>query len=141
MVPLRTLRSGLSLIPRRPIGLIGVRFFLRFNLTDFDELKYNYCMAILTIQQIKDTVSKYGEKYGIKSAYLFGSYAKNAATSDSDVDILIEKGEIKSYDDYCDLKFAIEDELNADVDLLTSESLKPRFFELIKNDRVLLYGT
>ena len=95
---------------------------------------------MLTVDQIKETVSKYSEKYGVKSAYLFGSYAKNTATEDSDIDLIIEKGDIKSYDDYCNLKFAIEDELATDVDLLTTEGVKPRFFDQIKNDRILLYG-
>lgn len=95
---------------------------------------------MLTIEKIKEVVSKYGKKYGIKNAYLFGSYAKNSATESSDVDIIIEKGDVQTYDAYCDLKFAIEDELNASVDLLTTEGVKARFFDLIKDDRILLYG-
>ena len=39
-----------------------------------------------------------------------------------------------------DMKFAIEDELDTSVDLLTTEGVKPRFYELIKDDRILLYG-
>lgn len=95
---------------------------------------------MLTIDQIKNTVSKYGKEYGIKNAYLFGSYAKNEATNDSDIDLIIEKGSLDDYDAYCSLKFSIEDELGVDVDLLTTESVRPRFYELIKNDRILLYA-
>ena len=95
---------------------------------------------MLTIEKIKDVVSRNGEKYGIKSAYLFGSYAKGEATEASDVDLIIDKGEIKSYDSYCDFKFSVEDELGKSIDLLTTDGVKPRFFDLIKNDRVLLYG-
>ena len=95
---------------------------------------------MLTLNRIKQVVAEVGKKYGIKSAYLFGSYAKNEATESSDVDIIIEKGNLRTYDDYCDMKFTIEDELGTDVDLLTTEGVKPRFYELIKNDRILLYG-
>ncbi len=95
---------------------------------------------MLTIEQIKSVVTKVGKKYGIKSAYLFGSYAKGDANDSSDVDIIIEKGNLQTYDDYCDMKFAIEDELDTSVDLLTTEGVKPRFYELIKDDRILLYG-
>lgn len=42
---------------------------------------------MLTIEEIKAAVEKVGKKYGIKNAYLFGSYAKGEATEDSDVDI------------------------------------------------------
>ena len=95
---------------------------------------------MLTIEEIKAAVTKVGKKYDIKSAYLFGSYAKGDATDSSDVDIIIEKGDLQTYDAYCGMKFAIEDELGTDVDLLTMEGVKPRFYELIKNDRILLYG-
>ena len=95
---------------------------------------------MVTIQQIKATVSKYAQKHGIKNAYLFGSYAKGEATVDSDIDIIIEKGRLQTYDEYCDMKFGIEDELGVDVDLLTTDGVRPRFYELIKNDRILLYG-
>lgn len=95
---------------------------------------------MLTIDKIKGTVAKFSEKYGVKSAHLFGSYAKGNAGEDSDVDLIIEKGDVQSYDDYCDLKFSIEDELGIRVDLLTTEGVRPKFFEMIKNDRILLYA-
>lgn len=95
---------------------------------------------MLDVKQIQNSVSKHAEKYGVQSAYLFGSYAKNTATENSDIDIIIEKGNLRTYDAYSDFKFAIEDELGRKVDLLTTESVRPRFFELIKNDRILLYG-
>lgn len=95
---------------------------------------------MLTIDEIKKAVTKYGKKYGIKSAYLFGSYAKNAATENSDIDLIIEKGDLQTYKSYSGLLYDLEDELGISVDLLTTEGVKPRFFELIKNDRILLYG-
>lgn len=95
---------------------------------------------MLTINQIKDVVAKIGKKYGIKNAYLFGSYAKNEATEDSDVDLIIDKGRVKTYKEFYHLCEDLEDELQTNVDLLTEKSTTPRFFELIKNDRILLYG-
>ena len=95
---------------------------------------------MLTIDKIKATVSKYGKEYGIKSAYLFGSYAKGNAKEGSDVDLLIEKGKINTYKEYSGFLYSVEDELGTHVDLLTDKSIKPRFFDLIKNDRILLYG-
>ena len=59
---------------------------------------------------ISDLHHFFNTRHGVKNAYLFGSYAKQTATE------------------------------NSDVDVLTTESIKPRFFELIKDDRVLLYG-
>ncbi|MBQ9020097.1 nucleotidyltransferase domain-containing protein [Candidatus Saccharibacteria bacterium] len=95
---------------------------------------------MLTIDRIKDAVTKIGKKYGIESAYLFGSYAKNTATDDSDVDILIEKGKIHTYREYYYFKKELEDELGTSVDVLDYKAMFPGFFEIIKNDRIPLYG-
>ncbi|MBR1486583.1 MAG: nucleotidyltransferase domain-containing protein [Synergistaceae bacterium] len=95
---------------------------------------------MLTINEISNIVSKLGKKYGIKNAYLFGSYAKGLANEDSDIDIIIDRGELNTYDSYYDLHEELVNELGTEVDLLATDGIKPRFFELIKNDRILLYG-
>ena len=95
---------------------------------------------MLTLDKIKDIVSKYCKQYGIKNAYLFGSYAKNTATEDSDVDLLMDLGEVKDYMTYEDMRLNLVRELGTDVDVVTTGGVKPRFFELIKNDRIPLYG-
>lgn len=95
---------------------------------------------MLTIDQIKEAVAKASKKYGVKSAYLFGSYAKKTATEGSDVDILLNAGSITTYDDFYHLHKSLEEDLNAKVDLLTMDGINPRFYDLIKSDRVLLYG-
>ena len=96
---------------------------------------------MLTVKRIKEVVSKAAKKYGVKSAYLFGSYAKGEATANSDVDIIIDRGDVKTYDAYYDLLSELEYNLGTNVDLLSTDGVKPRFFDLIKNDRILLYGT
>ena len=94
---------------------------------------------MLTIEKIKEVVTRLGKKYGVKSAYLFGSYAKNTATEDSDVDLIIDKGEIRSFIQYFHLYEDLKEEFGTEVDLLTEKSLSPKFLDYIKNDRILLY--
>ena len=94
---------------------------------------------MLTIPQIKTIVTRVGKKYGIKKAYLFGSYAKNTASRSSDVDLIIDKGDVHSFKDFFHLHEDLERELATSVDLLTEKGITPRFYERIKNDRVLLY--
>ena len=95
---------------------------------------------MLTINEIKDAVEKVGKKYGIKSAYLFGSYARGEANEDSDVDIIIDRGEIRGMQ-LSGFRLDLIDELGGvEVDVLTTKSVRPKFFEFIKNDRKLLYG-
>jgi len=45
---------------------------------------------MLTLQQIKDTVSVYFKDKPVKRVFLFGSYAKGSAREGSDVDLLLE---------------------------------------------------
>lgn len=94
---------------------------------------------MLTISQIRDKVAKIGQRYGIKSAYLFGSYAKNLANDQSDIDIVIDKGNIHSFKDFYHFRTDLEAELGTNVDILTEASLRPGLRDLIKNDRILLY--
>ena len=48
---------------------------------------------ILTIKKIKETVKPLAAKYNINEVYLFGSYARGDATSESDLDFLVFGGE------------------------------------------------
>lgn len=95
---------------------------------------------MLTLERIKDVVATVGKKYGIKNAYLFGSYAKNTATESSDVDLIIDRGNVKTYNDYFHMCEELEDELKTPIDITSEEGMLPGFFELVKNDRILLYA-
>ena len=65
------------------------------------------------------------KKYGVKSIGLFGSYAKNKQKKGSDIDFLVEfeKGK-KTFDNYMDLKFYLEDLFSCNVDLVVKEAIK-----------------
>lgn len=95
---------------------------------------------MLTIEKIQATVTKIGKKYGIKRAYLFGSYAKNQANENSDADLIIDNGDVGTFKDFFHFHEELKKELGTNVDLLTEASIKPSFFERIKNDRILVYG-
>lgn len=49
---------------------------------------------VYTIEEIKCIVIPIAKSYGIASISLFGSYAKGKATSKSDLDFIIDKGEL-----------------------------------------------
>jgi len=65
------------------------------------------------------------KKYGVKKIGLFGSYLRKQQKKDSDIDILIEfyKGK-KTFDNYMDLKFYLEDLFHCDVDLIIKEAIR-----------------
>lgn len=66
------------------------------------------------------------KEYGIKNIGLFGSYIKGEQNAASDVDILVDFLENqKTFDNYIDLKFFLEDLLERKVGLVIYETIKP----------------
>ena len=53
---------------------------------------------VYSIEQIQKLITPIAKKYGLKSVFLFGSYARGTATENSDVDLIIDTSgtEIKS---------------------------------------------
>ena len=50
---------------------------------------------VYTIDELKIIIGDIAKQYGVKKVALFGSYSTGKETADSDVDLLIDKGEIK----------------------------------------------
>lgn len=66
------------------------------------------------------------KQFGVKSLAVFGSFARDEAREDSDVDMLVEFDSPPTFNAYMDLKFYLEDLLGRPVDLGTPDTLKPR---------------
>ena len=77
------------------------------------------------LQKIEENKEKM-RKFGVKRIGLFGSYIKGEQKQKSDIDILVEfKKGMKTFDNYMELKFFLEDLFNCKVDLVITEALKP----------------
>lgn len=63
---------------------------------------------------------------GVKSIGLFGSFVREQASRESDVDLLVEfdSGK-KTYDNFIDTCFLLEELLGRRVELVTKDSLSP----------------
>lgn len=62
---------------------------------------------------------------GVRRIGLFGSYAREVATLNSDIDFLATIDE-PSFDRYMEVRFFLEDLLGRRVDLVLEEDVKPR---------------
>jgi len=78
------------------------------------------------------------KKYGAKKVSLFGSYARNEATADSDIDILLDKGEIRGMG-VLDFQEELASKLGKKVDVVTTVGASERFLKKIERDEVVLY--
>lgn len=65
-------------------------------------------------------------RFGVLRCGIFGSFVRNEADAQSDIDILVEfaPGQ-KSFDNFMHLAFFLEELLDRRVDLITTESLSP----------------
>lgn len=68
------------------------------------------------------------KKYGVSRCGLFGSFRRGTATDESDVDMLvIFAPEKKTFNNFMDLCFFLEELFGRKVDVVTPESLSPHF--------------
>lgn len=94
-----------------------------------------------TIEELRSKIAPIAQLHGVQCVSLFGSYSKGTAATDSDIDLKIEKGKLKSLFQICSFRLAVEDALDRPVDLVTSESSDRAFLDRIEKDEVLLYRT
>ena len=90
------------------------------------------------LDEIKQIVAELAAQYGAKRVYLFGSCARGDMTDSSDIDLRIDKGNIKGFQ-LAGLLLDLEDSLGRPVDLVPTTSLDQRFLDAIRDDEVLLY--
>lgn len=86
-------------------------------------------MTVQNKQQVLDRVIRNKaelKKFGVKRFGLFGSFLKGRQNPGSDIDFLVEfeKG-LKTFDNFMNLSFFLEDLMERKVDLVTVESLSP----------------
>jgi predicted nucleotidyltransferase len=73
--------------------------------------------------------------YGVRRLGLFGSCARGECTEISDLDFVVEF-EKKSFDAYMDLKLFLEELFSCQVDLVISDTIKPRLRSLILGEAI-----
>lgn len=92
-----------------------------------------------TVKEIKEKVTPVAKSFGVKSVCLFGSYARGSADDESDVDIFIEKGRLKSLIQYFMFVSELEKILECHVDVVTTGIEDKDFLRNIQREGVLLY--
>jgi len=90
--------------------------------------------AILTLKEHEKFIR---QRFRVKRIGIFGSFARGEEREDSDLDVLVvfEDGQ-KTFENYMDLKFHLEDLFGREVDLVTEKALKPQLKDIIMKDIV-----
>ena len=95
---------------------------------------------IYTVDEIRAIAVPIARKHGVASLYLFGSYARGEANVDSDIDFLMDGGEISSLYRLSAFRLELEDALGKPVDLLTLGHNDQGFIQKIRKDEVMIYA-
>ncbi|MBU0559081.1 MAG: nucleotidyltransferase family protein [Bacteroidetes bacterium] len=93
-------------------------------------------MEKYTSTEILDILQKHREllrKYRVKKIGLFGSFSRNESTVGSDIDFVVDFEE-KSFDNFMDLSFALEEIFRREVDLLTDNTISHYIYPSVKNE-------
>ncbi len=75
-------------------------------------------------------------RFGVILLALFGSTARDTATSGSDVDLLVAFNSPATSKRYFGVQFYLEDLLGCPVDLITEKALRPELRPYIEQERV-----
>ena len=94
---------------------------------------------VYNIGQIREIVRPIAAAYGISAVWLFGSYARGEVTDDSDIDLLIDCGNVSSGFRLGGLYTDLRDGLRRDIDMVTTGDDDKEFPHRIHGDEVLLY--
>ncbi len=86
-------------------------------------------MIVNNKEQIFEQLGKNREalsKLGVSRVGVFGSFVRSEQNDDSDVDLLVDfAAEQKSFENFMNLAFLLEEVFGRKVDLVTLESLSP----------------
>jgi len=93
----------------------------------------------MTFYDIKSRILPVLVRQGVLKASLFGSFARNEAARNSDVDILVKLAKNKSLLDLVALRLELMKKLGKKVDVLTYDSINPLLKDRIMKEQKLIY--
>ena len=94
---------------------------------------------MLTIESIKERIYPICKEYGVNKVFIFGSYARGEATYNSDIDLHIEKGDIKNLFQMCGFREDLKAVLGKEVDIVSVIPKNINFRQALLDEEILLY--
>ncbi len=120
--------------------------------SDLKLLNIRKSAKIYTIDEIKAMSYPIFKKYKIKKAFIFGSYSQGTARRSSDIDFMVEGGNIKSLGNLTEFALELVQLFRKEVDIICEENYKndkssneyfkranKLFYDRVCKERVLIY--
>ena len=76
------------------------------------------------------------ERFGVTKLALFGSFARDTASEESDVDLLVRFDGAATSKRYFGVQFYLEDLLHRSVDLVTEQALRQRLRPYVEREAI-----
>jgi len=96
------------------------------------------------LQNYITAIKKLCDKNRVKSLYLFGSYANDTYTDNSDIDLIVELSDtdpLEYAEHYFNLKNELRILLKRQIDLLEKKAItNPYLLKQIENSKVMIYA-
>jgi len=93
----------------------------------------------MTFYDIKTRIIPILVRQGVLKASLFGSFARNEARKNSDIDLLVKLDRSKTLLDLVALRLELRSKLGKKVDVLTYASINPLLKSRILKEQKLIY--
>lgn len=106
-------------------------------------IEYLSARQITKAEIIKKIRKYFINQKTVKKAWLFGSYARDDHDIDSDIDILVQVPDKKSFTlfDLAEIKHQLEKLIPAKVDVVMQGALNPEILKRITPELILIYET
>ena len=86
------------------------------------------------------TLQNYFSTQPVLKAYLFGSYSRNNAQKDSDIDVLVDLDYVSSIGlEFVQMQLDLQELFSQKVDLVSSRGLSKYIQPIIENEKVMIY--
>ncbi len=91
-------------------------------------------------QEDINLIKSYFSLKPVQRAFLFGSYSRNEASENSDVDILVELDYSQHIGlSFINMKYDLEQQLHKKIDLVSSNAISKHLLPFINKDKRLIY--
>lgn len=96
------------------------------------------------LEDYSDVIRQLCEKHNVKSLYAFGSVLTKRFSAKSDIDFIVDIDSVEPYEyanNYFNLKFALQDVLKREIDLLEARSIRNQYIKQnIDRSKKLIYA-
>ena len=93
------------------------------------------------LEKISEKIKPVAKKYNLTYVWIFGSYVRKKQKPNSDIDILVKTEDVAEGFKIVEVKFALEEALKKEVDIITTGSIKGSLLEGEDLAEILVYSS